>query len=85
MKMFAEAGIEITDEQIYRLGMYSEMLVQWNEKINLTAITDAEGISVKHFFDSIYPFSLVDIPEGKHADRCRHRCGLPVLPGEDMA
>jgi len=64
IKMFADAGIEITDEQMYRLGMYSEMLVQWNEKINLTAITDPEGISVKHFFDSIYPFSLVDLPKG---------------------
>ena len=35
IKMFADAGIEITDEQMYKLGMYSEMLVQWNEKIKL--------------------------------------------------
>ena len=47
IKMFADAGIVLTEEQVYRLGMYSEMLVQWNEKINLTAITDDEGIAVK--------------------------------------
>ena len=51
--MFADAGIVLTEEQVYRLGMYSEMLVQWNEKINLTAITDDEGIAVKHFIDCI--------------------------------
>ena len=81
-KMFADAGIEITDEQMYRLGMYSELLVQWNEKINLTAITDPEGISVKHFFDSIYPFSLIDLPKGcRFASRCS-KCTPRCLESE---
>lgn len=80
IKMFADAGIEITDEQMYRLGMYSEMLVQWNEKINLTAITDPEGISVKHFFDSIYPFSLVDLPKGSTLIDVGTGAGFPSCP-----
>lgn len=78
--MFADAGIEITDEQMYRLGMYSEMLVQWNERINLTAITDPEGISVKHFFDSIYPFSLVEIPKGSTLIDVGTGAGFPSCP-----
>ncbi len=80
LKMFADAGIEITDEQMYRLGMYSELLCAWNEKINLTAITDAEGISVKHFFDSIYPFSLVDIPKGCTLIDVGTGAGFPSCP-----
>ena len=80
IKMFAEAGIELTEEQVYRLGMYSEMLITWNEKINLTAITDAEGISVKHFFDSIYPFSLVDIPDGSSLIDVGTGAGFPSCP-----
>ena len=80
LKMFSDAGIELTDEQVYRLGMYSEMLVQWNEKINLTAITDAEGISIKHFFDSIYPFSLVEIPKGSSLIDVGTGAGFPSCP-----
>lgn len=78
--MFADAGIELTEEQVYRLGMYSEMLVQWNEKINLTAITDPEGISIKHFFDSIYPFSLVDLPKGSSLIDVGTGAGFPSCP-----
>ena len=80
IKMFADAGIELTEEQVYRLGMYSEMLVQWNEKINLTAITDAEGISIKHFFDSIYPFSLVDMPKNSSLIDVGTGAGFPSCP-----
>ena len=80
IKMFADAGIVLTEEQVYRLGMYSEMLVQWNEKINLTAITDAEGISIKHFFDSIYPFSLIDLPKGCTMIDVGTGAGFPSCP-----
>ncbi len=47
-----------------RLERYAELLVEWNEKINLTAITDPEGIAVKHFLDCLMIFKYVDIPEG---------------------
>lgn len=47
-----------------RLSKYADLLVEWNEKINLTAILDPEGIAVKHFLDSLMIFKYVDIPEG---------------------
>ena len=47
-----ELGIEVTDEMAGKLLEYSRLLVEWNEKINLTAITDDEGIAIKHFLDS---------------------------------
>lgn len=49
----SELGIQLSDEQINQFIRYSKMLVEWNEKINLTAITDEEGIATKHFLDSI--------------------------------
>ena len=56
-----------------QLACYERELLEWNEKINLTAIRDAEGIRVKHFLDSIscvlawksaVPQRLVDIGTG---------------------
>lgn len=48
-----EMGIELSDEQISKLIRYTELLKDWNEKMNLTAITDDEGIITKHFLDSL--------------------------------
>lgn len=43
-----------------KFAVYMELLREWNEKINLTAITDEEGILVKHFFDSCSISEFVD-------------------------
>lgn len=47
-----ELDINISDEQTDKLLKYASLLKEWNEKINLTAITDDEGIAIKHFLDS---------------------------------
>lgn len=46
-------GIELNNNQLEKLYTYKELLVEWNEKINLTAITDDEEIIVKHIIDSL--------------------------------
>ena len=48
------AGIELNSKQLEKLYMYKELLIEWNEKINLTAITDDEEIIDKHIIDSLY-------------------------------
>lgn len=48
-----EKGIALSDEQMKQYQVYAEVLVEWNEKMNLTAITDPEEIYLKHFYDSI--------------------------------
>lgn len=45
---------------IEKFSRYKELLLEWNEKFNLTAITDDEGIQIKHFIDSIYPYHLIN-------------------------
>ena len=51
-KGFSELNISANENQISQLIRYSELLVEWNEKINLTAICDKDGIAKKHFLDS---------------------------------
>lgn len=58
MKSILTAGCEqlnipLSKQQIEQLEQYAKLLVSWNEKINLTAITDDEGIATKHFLDSL--------------------------------
>lgn len=57
-------GVRLTDEQLAQLDSYYQLLIEWNQKINLTAITDPEGVAVKHFADSLAFFNYCAIPEG---------------------
>lgn len=60
----AEYGVELDEKALERFDIYARLLVEWNEKINLTAITEPDEIVIKHFVDSLTVFSAVDIPEG---------------------
>ncbi len=53
-------NIVLTDEQMEQFEKYMHLLVEWNEKMNLTAITQEEEVWEKHFYDSIIPFSKLD-------------------------
>ena len=46
-------GIEVTKEKLEKLDKYYDLLIEWNEKINLTAITKKEDVYLKHFYDSL--------------------------------
>ena len=46
-------GFKLTQDQLAKLQVYENELLEWNEKINLTAIRDVEGIRSKHFLDSL--------------------------------
>lgn len=48
-----ELGVDLSDKQLETLMEYMEILQEWNQKINLTAIDSPEGIAVKHFLDSL--------------------------------
>lgn len=77
----AKLGFELTDLQKKQFHDYFRMLVEWNQKINLTAITAEEEVYLKHFYDSLAPIlqgyvqnepiSLLDIGAG---------AGFPSLP-----
>ena len=46
-------GISVTDDEIIKLEKYADLLKEWNEKINLTAITEKNEVFLKHFYDSL--------------------------------
>lgn len=58
--------LEITEEQGQKLYQYMELLLSWNEKMNLTALTEPEDILSKHFLDSAA--GRIFLPKGKVAD-----------------
>lgn len=80
IEMFKSNGLDISDEQYEKFLTYSDMLVEWNNKCNLTAILDPEGISIKHFFDSVYPFTFLDIPENAKIIDVGTGAGFPSVP-----
>ena len=59
-KACLEAGIQLNEEQMNQFEKYMQLLIEWNEKMNLTAITQEEEVWEKHFYDSIMPFSNID-------------------------
>lgn len=54
-------NIDVTDEKINQLDKYYELLIEWNEKINLTAITEKEQVYLKHFYDSLTLSKIIDL------------------------
>src|SRR5699024_8331779 len=49
----AQLGLKINEQQLAQFEQYYQLLVEWNQKMNLTAITDKEEVYLKHFFDSL--------------------------------
>lgn len=60
-------NIPLDEAQVNQLIRYADLLVEWNGKINLTAITDSEGIATKHFLDSMTALNT-DCVTGKVID-----------------
>ena len=50
-----EDGIELTEAQLKQFDLYADLLKEWNEKMNLTSITEKEEVIEKHFYDCIIP------------------------------
>ena len=73
-------GIALTDEQISRFNALSELLVEQNKTMNLTAITDPDGIAVKHFADSISVLTAEEMPKGARVLDVGTGAGFPGIP-----
>lgn len=63
-----------------KFSVYCGMLQDWNRRMNLTAITDDEGIAVKHFLDSVLPLTLREIPRGARLIDVGTGAGFPSVP-----
>lgn len=73
-------NLNIDEEKIKKFEVFSTLLKEENEKMNLTAITDDKGISCKHFLDSILPLSVIDIKENAKILDIGTGAGFPGIP-----
>jgi len=73
-------GISLTPQQIKQFQLYFKTLVEWNEKINLTGLTDKEDVYLKHFFDSITPAFYYDFSTKAQICDVGAGAGFPSIP-----
>lgn len=79
--LLASHNINLSERQCQQFQRYYQLLIEWNQKINLTAITDLEEVYIKHFYDSVtlaiaFPkvignYKIIDIGSG---------AGFPGIP-----
>ncbi|WP_301965483.1 16S rRNA (guanine(527)-N(7))-methyltransferase RsmG [uncultured Ruminococcus sp.] len=69
--------ITLTKNQYEQFQKYFELLAEWNEKMNLTAITDESGVALKHFADSLSLLNFVDIPQNSSLADVGTGAGFP--------
>ncbi|MDP4161498.1 MAG: 16S rRNA (guanine(527)-N(7))-methyltransferase RsmG [Bacillota bacterium] len=79
-QMLADKGINLTAAQLEQYETYYETLVEWNEKMNLTAITDKGEVYLKHFYDSITAAFYFDFTKPLHICDVGAGAGFPSIP-----
>ncbi len=77
---FASAGIEISEHQSKQFTELFDFMAEYNKKINLTSITELEDVIVKHFIDSVLPFSMLGILGTESFIDVGTGAGFPALP-----
>lgn len=75
-----EKGITLNPQQVKQFELYFETLVEWNEKINLTALIEKEDVYLKHFYDSITPAFHHDFTKKRHICDVGAGAGFPSIP-----
>lgn len=77
---FKELRLNVSEEVIDKLMLFMKIMLEWNEKINLTAITEENEVFVKHFLDSATCLSTGYIKEGMRVIDVGTGAGFPGIP-----
>lgn len=73
-------GVTLDDTALERFDLYAKKLIEWNNFMNLTAITKPEEIALKHFIDSIALLKYADIKSGAKTVDVGCGAGFPGIP-----
>lgn len=79
-EVFGRFEMVLSDHQVAQFIKYYELLVSWNEKMNLTAITDWQEVLLKHFADSIISSTIVDYTSYDSLVDVGTGAGFPGIP-----
>ena len=81
-KELKKLHIELTEKQQNQFEQYYQMLISWNEKMNLTAITDKEEVYLKHFYDSLTAAQAIPYEQAQSFTLCDvgAGAGFPCIP-----
>ncbi|MGW7977015.1 16S rRNA (guanine(527)-N(7))-methyltransferase RsmG [Staphylococcus xylosus] len=79
-KQLSTHGIELSDKQQQQFQTYYQMLVEWNEKMNLTSITEEHEVYLKHFYDSIAASFYTDLTKELTICDIGAGAGFPSIP-----
>lgn len=71
---------ELDENMLRCFADFYSLLVEWNNKINLTAITDPSEVIIKHFIDSLSVLKFIDIPKGSSVIDVGSGAGFPGIP-----
>lgn len=77
---FHRYNLTLSQEQYEKFSEYARFLVEYNENVNLTAITEPMEILVKHFIDSCYILNLIEIPQNSSVIDVGTGAGFPSVP-----
>lgn len=80
IKELKAQNIEINEYQLNQFDKYYNLLVEWNKKMNLTAITEKEDVYLKHFFDSISSSFHFDFTQIESVCDVGAGAGFPSIP-----
>lgn len=75
-----EMGVELDELALERLEKYMKLVIEWNEKINLTSITERDEFIVKHFCDSLSLLGKLNIKQGASVIDIGTGAGFPAIP-----
>ncbi len=78
--MMEDKGITLSSHQLDQFHTYYERLIEWNKKMNLTAITDKDEVYLKHFYDSLTPAFYFDFNNVETLCDVGAGAGFPSLP-----
>ncbi len=75
-----EYDYNLSENEENSFSIFSDILVEWNKKMNLTAVTEPKDISVKHFLDSVVPIFSFEIKENSKIIDVGTGAGFPGVP-----
>jgi 16S rRNA (guanine527-N7)-methyltransferase len=79
-ELLAAKGIVLSSQQLDQFQRYFELLVEWNEKMNLTGITERAAVYEKHFYDSLSLAFYIDLSKAIRLADIGSGAGFPSLP-----